>query len=184
MGEFLELRVINVGPVDGQYVPVYIIRGLEHETVVDGLYLRGHAFVGMDDGVHFYAAFLPARPRMATRSFENEVGKQRYRGGTDDLQAVEPGGNLPSRLSEKSSPLYPHTFSGLRMLASDNVLRRGSIPIPKRASLRASGNIEPVISRKESKTPDYSIEHHGQVLPNIKVFHVAFAAVFVTGFIS
>jgi hypothetical protein len=39
---------------------------------------------------------------------------------------------------------------GLRALASDNVLRLGIILMPRWVSLRASGNMESVISRNES----------------------------------
>ena len=60
------------------------------------------------------------------------------------------------RQSEESSSLYrayrlryvaSNMASGLRALASDKVLRLGIVLMPKWASLRASGNIESVISR-------------------------------------
>ena len=63
------------------------------------------------------------------------------------------------RLSEECSSLYrayrlryvaSNTASGLRALASDKVLRLGIVLMPKWASLRASGNIESVISRNVS----------------------------------
>ena len=47
--------------------------------------------------------------------------------------------------------MRPNTFSGLRALASESVLRRGIMLMPRCANLRASGNIESLISRKESK---------------------------------
>lgn len=63
-------------------------------------------------------------------------------------------GTCRFRLSEESSSLYltyrlryvsSNTASGLRTLASDNVLRLGMVLMPRWASLRASGNMESVI---------------------------------------
>lgn len=164
LGKFPELRVINVNPVGGQYVPVNIIRGLEHETVVDGrrceLYIRGHTFVGINDGVHFYAAFLPARPGMAINSFEKEVGKQCYRGVIDDLQAAKSGGDLPFSAVRGKCALVPGiqlAVYALKHLPGPARVGIGQSATPQRhsyaqmADLRASGSIKPVISRKKSK---------------------------------
>ncbi len=43
-----------------------------------------------------------------------------------------------------------NSVSGLRVLASDKVLRLDIVPMPSWASLGASGNMESVISRNES----------------------------------
>ena len=96
---------------------------------------------------------------------------------------------LCSTISSRFAMSVTHTCIFMA-LASESVLRRGITLMPRCANLQASGNIESLISRRESKrlivagvkTFDCGKEHHYQMLPRIETLYVAFAAVFTAEF--
>lgn len=93
-GQLLELSIVDIGPIQGHYIALDVVRGLEHEAVVCGcrceLDVRRNAFVGEYVRMDFDAAFLLSRLWMASNTFEKHVGEQGYSRGVYDLQPVYP----------------------------------------------------------------------------------------------
>ena len=190
-GQFLELRVINIGPVHGDDLPGGVVGRREHEAVVgrrrSETYIRGYTFVGVDVHVDFQAAFLPARLRVAAHSLEHEVGEQRYRGGVDDLQAFEPGRHLPPAAVRGKLLLVPVVEAAVN--EAENLLRPAGVGVGERAAPRhhAYAKVRQLTGLGEHRVADFAqgvktfdcgIEHHYQMLPRIETLYVAFAAVF------
>ena len=99
-GQFLELGIVDVCPVQRDDVPIGIVGGAEHETVVGGsrgeANVRRHSLIGVDVGVNLNSAFFLSCLRMASHALEYEVGEERNGRGIYDLQPMEPFGNLPA----------------------------------------------------------------------------------------
>lgn len=93
-GLFLELSIVDIGPVQSQDITFDIVRGLEHEAVVCCCRcepnVRRDAFVGVYVRMDFDAAFLLSCLWMASDALEKHVGEQGYSRGVYDLQPVYP----------------------------------------------------------------------------------------------
>ena len=82
VGQFLELCIVDVGPIHRRYLIALVMARSEHKRVVcrgrRELYVAWHALVGVYHSVDFDTAFLLACLRMSSNTLENGVREQTY----------------------------------------------------------------------------------------------------------
>ena len=78
--EFLKLPAIDVSPAHGNNLFMLVIIRCKHERAIgcgrSELYVARHSLIGMYEGMHLDAAFLPARLRMTSDTLEYSVGEK------------------------------------------------------------------------------------------------------------
>ena len=140
-----------VGGAEDEGIPL----GRRGETNVGG-----HKLVGMNIGVNFDAALLFPGLRMPPDTFENEIGEERNGRRIDDLQAFDPlwtpappavrGKHMLISDVQLSVDGFKDAFVAAQVGIRECGAARHGINA-QISHLRASGNMEATISRRESK---------------------------------
>ena len=93
-GQHLKLFIVDICSVHSHKAIVGVGTGGKHKGVVCGsggeLHIARHAFIGVDDGMYFYATLLLAGLWMTANALEQHVGKQRYRSRIYDSKFLHP----------------------------------------------------------------------------------------------
>lgn len=94
LGQHLKLFIVDIGSVHSHKAIVGVGTGGDHKGVVRGCgcepHIARHAFIGVDDGMYFYATLLLASLWMTANALEQHVGKQRDCSGIYDSKFLHP----------------------------------------------------------------------------------------------